>query len=61
MLKATYSCGTCGLKIIEEQEKGAKVLEKKELWHECNDGYDVPLQCEIEKIKHEHLQKKDRK
>jgi ferredoxin len=61
MLEAIYKCGTCGLKVVETQDKGAKTLEKKELWHECSDNYVVPLQCEIDKVKHEPVQKKDRK
>lgn len=50
MIEAIYTCGTCGLKIVDKQEKNKKVLEEKKFWHECSDGYVVPLQSLVEKI-----------
>ena len=50
-LQVKHTCGTCGLEIIDRQTHvdHSNVVEKKVLWHECGDGYIVPLQSEVEK------------
>lgn len=66
-IEVKYTCGTCGMEIFESElevkhnKKVYKVVDEKKLWHECSDGYVVPLQSVVEKVKHEPVQKKDSK
>ena len=56
-IETIYTCGTCGMEIIEYEliikhgKKHHKVVDEKKLCHECSDGYVVPLQSKIEKVK----------
>lgn len=50
-LQVKYSCGTCGLVIIDAAiyTHHSNCIKRTEIWHECCDGYIVPLQSVVEK------------
>lgn len=54
-LQVKYACGTCGLEIIEStpfHKKHLNTVSVPIVWHECIDGYVVPLQSSVEKVLH---------
>lgn len=60
-IQVIYSCGTCGLSIVDRKpyhKDHPNTVVGDIVWHECSDGYVVPLQSKVEKA-NEPVQKKD--